>query len=141
MNRYKDRDAIGDRAILFGKKVEGAIRVMKPDGTEVNDLSAYRHLDDVTVLIVMDILSCGEDLMAPAKKLKEMGANWVYAYVAHIETAALDDETETLKAGFEKGLVAELFTADLFFEGSCDYITYVNPFFLPRYRAIEAGFN
>ena len=132
MNRYKDRDAIGDRPVLFWKEVDGAIHVMKPDGTEVNDLSAYQHLGYITVLIVADIVSRGEDLVAPAKKLKEMGASSVYAYATHIEVAALDDANGTLQAGFEKRLIEELFTADLVFEETGGYITYIHPAYVSR---------
>ncbi len=64
------------------------------------------ELQGKNVLIVDDICSKGGTFFHSSKKLKEIGANNVYLFIAHCEKSILDGEL------IKSGLVKKIFTTD-----------------------------
>ena len=126
MTKYELSDAIGRRPIIFAKKDDGSIgsiRIYKQGffpgqaASEVNDLSEFEHSGFITVLMVAEVVSRGEELVAAAKVLKELGASSVYAYVSHLDTVFLEGGEGTLIDCLENSdLIGELFTADIVYK-------------------------
>ena len=123
MTKYELSDAIGRRPIIFGKKDGDSMHIYKQGffpgqaASEVNDLSEFEHLGFITVLMVAEVVSRGEELVAAAKVLKELGASAVYAYVSHLDTVVLEGGEGTLIDCLENSdLIDELFTADIVYK-------------------------
>ena len=68
----------------------------------------YRHVID-------DIVSYGGSLYYSALKLKELGAEHIYAYATHTELSVTDEEKGTLKLLLDADVVEKLFTTDSLF--------------------------
>ena len=123
MAKYEDSDAIGRRPIIFWKKDGDSMRIYKQGHfpgeapSEVKDLSEFEHLGFVTVLMVAEVVSRGEELVAAAKVLKDLGATEVYVYVSHLDTVFIEGGEGTLIDCLENsGLIGELFTADIVYK-------------------------
>ena len=70
-----------------------------------------------TLLMIDDIVSFGGSFYYSALKLKEMGANNIYAYATHTENSVLDEGKGKLKQLLEDGIVEKLFTTNSLFTG------------------------
>lgn len=68
-----------------------------------------------TVLMIDDIVSYGGSLYYSALKLKELGAEHIYAYATHTELSVTDEEKGTLKLLLDADVVEKLFTTDSLF--------------------------
>lgn len=61
------------------------------------------------ILFVDDIIAYGGSLYYSAKKLKELGANNIYAYITHVENSILDGEV------INSGLIKKIYTTQSIF--------------------------
>lgn len=68
------------------------------------------------VLFVDDIISYGGSLYHSAKKLKELGANKIYAFITHVENSILKGDV------INSGLVERYYTTDSIFTKKHDLI-------------------
>lgn len=123
--RYKNLIPIANRKIFYGKKVRDW-ETGKILGLEVyNDRDEKVSEADVkgkTFLMIDDIVSYGGTLAYSADKLKELGAEKVYAYASHTENSVLDTEKGTLLKRIENGTVDKLFTTNSLYRGNHDKI-------------------
>ena len=118
--RYSKLAEVKMRKVLFGKKVRdwetGQIL-----GLEIyNDKGEKATEDDVkdkNILMIDDIIAYGGTLAYGADKLKELGANKIYAYASHTENSILDQEKGTLLKRIDHGIVEKLFTTNSIFNG------------------------
>ena len=124
MKRYRDLKVFGDRPMVYGKKerdwATGQIKGLKicdRDGVELTTLRNYDRNGFVIVLMIDDIIAYGGTLAYSADKLRELGANEVYAYATHTENSVLNEEKGTLLKRLNNGTVSELFTTDSIFKG------------------------
>ena len=123
--RYKNLNPVANRKIFYGKKVRDW-ETGKILGLEVyNDRDEKVSEADVkgkTFLMIDDIVSYGGTLAYSADKLKELGAEKVYAYASHTENSVLDSEKGTLLKRIENGTVDKLFTTNSLYRGNHDKI-------------------
>lgn len=83
-------------------------------------------LNGKTILMCDDIVAYGGSFKYSADKLKELGANKIYAYATHTENSVLDREKGTLIKSLEDSTVERLFTTDSLFTGEHEKITIVD---------------
>ena len=83
-------------------------------------------LNGKTILMCDDIVAYGGSFKYSADKLKELGADKIYAYATHTENSVLDKEKGTLIKSLEDGTVERLFTTDSLFTGKHEKITIVD---------------
>lgn len=119
-DKYCHTDDLGDRRIIYGKERGGEQRIFMrgalpwQEAIEVDNLSQFRHLGYVTVLIVKEATFCGEEIVAAARLLKTLGADSIYAYVSHLESVVLDGGEGSLAECLNNSdIIGELFTADI----------------------------
>ena len=129
--RYSKLIEIKMRKVLFGKKVRdwetGQIL-----GLEIyNDKGEKATNDDIkdkNILMIDDIIAYGGTLAYGADKLKELGANKIYAYASHTENSILDQEKGTLLKRIDHGTVERLFTTNSIYSGKHKNIELVYEF-------------
>lgn len=129
--RYKNLFDTNTRNIIFGKKVRDW-ETGKILGLEVyNDKGEKVTEDDVkgkTFLMIDDIISYGGTLAYGADKLKELGAEKIYAYASHTENSVLDQEKGTFLKRLENGTIEKLFTTNSIYKGEHKNIELVYEF-------------
>ena len=142
MKRYRDLKSFKRIKMVYGQKVRNwetgkieGLEIMDQDGhaltgqilvdVETTGLNGeeYPHatvakaLEGKTVLMVDDIISYGGTLYFSAKKLKELGAEHIFAYATHTENSVLDPEKGTFLKCLEDGTVDMLFTTSSIYDG------------------------
>jgi ribose-phosphate pyrophosphokinase len=95
-------------------KIEG-LEVMDKDGHKLDD---GNPLSGKSVLMIDDIISYGGTMYYSAKKLKELGAERIFAYATHVENSILDPEKGTFVKCLDDGTVDKLYTTDSIFTKS-----------------------
>lgn len=123
MKRYGSLNCIksSNIKILYGRKDRvwetGEIKGLKIYDTNDNriDNTGEKVLEGKTILMIDDIISYGGTLYHSAKKLKELGANKIYAYATHVENSVLDPEKGTFIKCLDDGTVTTLFTTNSLF--------------------------
>ena len=123
--RYKNLAVIKERKIFYGKKVRDwetgkilGLEVYNDQDEKVSEVDVKGN----TFLMIDDIISYGGTLAYSADKLKELGAEKVYAYASHTENSVLDTEKGTLLKRIENGTVDKLFTTNSLYRGNHDKI-------------------
>lgn len=74
------------RARMYSEKMRLPIAVMfkrRPDVEEVESMEVVGEIKNKNIIIVDDIISTAKTLVKAAEKLKNMGANKIYALVVH----------------------------------------------------------
>lgn len=142
MKRYRDLRPFKRIKMVYGQKVRNwetgkieGIEIMDQDGhaltsqilvdVETTGLNGEEHpnttvvkaLEGKTVLMIDDIISYGGTLYFSAKKLKELGAEHIFAYATHTENSVLDTEKGTFLKCLEDGTVKMLFTTSSIYHG------------------------
>ena len=143
MKRYRDMRCFKRINIVYGQKVRNwetgkieGLEVMDKDGHALTSdvlvdvettgldgkdvppyISVKKALEGKTVLMIDDIISYGGTLYFSAKKLKELGAEHVFAYATHTENSVLDPEKGTFLKCLEDGTVDMLYTSSSLFSG------------------------
>ena len=128
MKRYKDMKAFRRVDMIYGQKQRNwetgdilGLDVMDKNGgvinPVVNPIWQENPFKGKTILMVDDIISYGGTLYHSAMKLKELGAENIYAYATHTENSVLDDEKGTFKKCLDDGTVKILFTTSSIFHG------------------------
>ena len=129
--RYKNLIDVKGKKILYGKKVRDW-ETGKILGLDVyNDKDEKATENDVkgqTILMIDDIISYGGTLAYSADKLKELGANKIYAYVSHTENSVLDQEKGTFLKRLDYGTIDKLFTTNSIYNGEHKNIELVYEF-------------
>lgn len=87
------------------------------DGKYYITSSEVKPLAGKTVLMIDDIISYGGTMYFSAKKLKELGAEHVFAYATHTENSVLDRENGTFIKCLEDGTVDMLYTTNSIYTG------------------------
>ena len=72
--------------------------------------------------MVDDIVSYGGTLYYSTLKLKELGAEHIFAYASHTENSVLDEEKGKFKKCLDDGTVEKLFTTSSIYHGKHDSI-------------------
>ena len=147
MKRYKDFDAFNRIVMIYGQKQRDwntgeilGLDIMDRDGhklentigidCETSGIDVKQHtsvitsrpLERKTILMVDDIISYGGTLYHSAKKLKELGAEHIFAYASHTENSVLDEEKGVFKKCLDDGTVEKLFTVSSIYNGKHDKI-------------------
>lgn len=130
MKRYGDLKCFKNCNImvLYGKKIRiwktGEIKGLKIYDFNDNriDNTLEKVLEGKTVLMIDDIISYGGTMYYSAKKLKELGAEKIYAYATHVENSVLDKEKRTFIKTLEDNTVQQLFTANTIYSGMYEKI-------------------
>ena len=111
--RYSDNDIFDGFDILIGKKIRDwstgkilNLEVSPKNGTNLTP--DFFH--GKAVLMIDDIISYGGTLVYSAKKLKEIGAERIYAYATHTEKSFMDEDKGTFLKAWREGLIARLYT-------------------------------
>lgn len=86
----------------------------------INDYNI--DLNGQTILMIDDIVSYGGSMKYGADKLKELGADKIFAYATHTENSVLDRDKGTLIKSLENGIVEKLFTTDSLYSGEHEKI-------------------
>ena len=127
MKRYKDLPLLKNKPMFYGKKVRdwktGVITelcIYDQDGTKVEAIN-----NDFSILMIDDIISYGGTMAYSADKLKELGANKIFAYATHVENSILDEEKGTLLKRLKDGTVEKVFTTNSLFNKKSEYIEIV----------------
>ena len=79
------------------------------------ELAKAEDLTGKHILMIDDIISYGGTLAYSADKLKELGAEKIFAYVSHCELSVLDPENGTFLKRLDNGTVNKLFTTNSIF--------------------------
>ena len=125
---YKDMKAFRRVDMIYGQKQRNwetgdilGLDIMDKNGgvinPVVNPIWQENPFKGKTILMVDDIISYGGTLYHSAMKLKELGAENIYAYATHTENSVLDDEKGTFKKCLDDGTVKILFTTSSIFHG------------------------
>lgn len=129
--RYKDLECFGHRKMIYGKKNRDwntgkilGITVVDANGKEITE----EGLKDKVVLMVDDIISYGGTLAYSADRLKELGAQAIYAYASHTEDSVLDGEKGKLINRLDDGVVDELFTTNSIYRSENPHITVIQEY-------------
>lgn len=142
MKRYRDMRSFKRINMVYGQKVRNwetgkieGLEIMDQDGhaltcqilvdLETSGLNGKEHpnttvvkaLEGKTVLMIDDIISYGGTFYFSAKKLKELGAEHIFAYATHTENSVLDTEKGTFLKCLEDGTVEMLFTTSSIYHG------------------------
>lgn len=142
MKRYRDLRPFKRIKMVYGQKVRNwetgkieGLEIMDQDGhaltgqilvdlettglngEEYPNTTVVKALEGKTVLMVDDIISYGGTLYFSAKKLKELGAEHIFAYATHTENSVLDPEKGTFLKCLEDGTVDMLFTTGSIYDG------------------------
>jgi ribose-phosphate pyrophosphokinase len=135
MKRYKDLPCFNGRKIIYGEKDRdwetGEIRGLKiyTQNGERIDGNANKPLEGNTVLMIDDIISYGGTLAFSADKIKELGANAIYAYASHAENSMHDENKGTIMKRVENRTIDEIFTTNsIYSKGDSKYITIIGEF-------------
>ena len=133
MKRYKDFKAFKKVNMIYGQKKRDwstgeilGFEIMDKDGhvidPVVNPTWQDSPLKGKTILMVDDIISYGGTLYYSALKLKELGAEHIFAYASHTENSVLDEEKGKFKKCLDNGTVEKLFTTSSIYHGKHDSI-------------------
>lgn len=124
MKRYKDLPLLKNKPMFYGKKVRdwktGVITelcIYDKDGVKVEEIN-----NDLSILMIDDIISYGGTMAYSADKLKALGANKIFAYATHVENSILDEEKGTLLKRLKDGTVEKVFTTNSLFNKKSEYI-------------------
>lgn len=124
MKRYSGIRCFKRRSMIYGHKVRNwetgdieGLDIMDRDGQRVKNTHALPFAGK-TILMIDDIISYGGTLYHSAKKLKELGAEHIYAYVTHTENSILDPENGTFIKCLDDGTVDTLYTTDSIYNGN-----------------------
>lgn len=142
MKRYRDLRPFKRIKMVYGQKVRNwetgkieGLEIMDQDGhaltgqilvdlettglngEEYPNTTVVKALEGKTVLMIDDIISYGGTLYFSAKKLKELGAEHIFAYATHTENSVLDPEKGTFLKCLEDGTVDMLFTTSSIYDG------------------------
>ncbi len=116
MKRYRDMKPFRRIEMVYGQKVRNwetgkieGLEIMNKDGHKLDD---GNPLSGKSVLMIDDIISYGGTMYYSAKKLKELGAEHIFAYATHVENSILDPEKGTFIKCLEDGTVEKLYTTD-----------------------------
>lgn len=127
MKRYKDLPLLKNKTMFYGEKVRdwktGVITglcIYDKVGTKVVEIS-----NDLNILMIDDIISYGGTMAYSADKLKELGANKIFAYATHVENSILNEEKGTLLKRLKDGTVEKVFTTNSLFNEKSEYIEIV----------------
>ena len=120
--RYKKYFSHGiTHNMFYGKKVRDW------ETGQIKQLSVYNEFDELatnnevygkTILMIDDIISYGGTMAYSADKLKELGANKIYAYASHTENSILDKEKGTFLNRLNDNIISGLFTTNSIYNGS-----------------------
>lgn len=135
MKRYKDLPCFKGRKVIYGEKDRdwetGEIRGLKiytQNGERIDD-NGKKPLNGLTVLMIDDIISYGGTLAFSADKIKELGANAIYAYASHAENSMHDENKGTIMKRVENRTIDEIFTTNSIYNmGDSKYITVFDEF-------------
>lgn len=106
------------RKLFYGKKKRDW-KTGKILGLEIynefDEKVIEKEIKDKIFLMIDDIISYGGTMAYGADKLKELGAQSIYAYASHVENNILDKENGTLIKRIENGIVDKVFTTNSLF--------------------------
>lgn len=136
LKRYSEAcAAFEDIKKIYGSKKRdwntGKILGLTIHDADGNELHADA-LNNKTVLMIDDIISYGGTLAYSADKLKELGADKIYAFATHVENSFLDEEKGTLIKRCESGVVQKIYTTDSIYsgpQGKDSFVEVVGSFF------------
>lgn len=136
LKRYSEAcAAFEDIKKIYGTKKRdwntGKILGLTIHDADGNELHADA-LNNKTVLMIDDIISYGGTLAYSADKLKELGADKIYAFATHVENSFLDEEKGTLIKRCESGVVQKIYTTDSIYsgpQGKDSFVEVVGSFF------------
>lgn len=129
--RYANIFCISDCTKFYGKKVRDW------ETGQIKHLSVYNEFDELvtnnevygkTILMIDDIISYGGTMAYSADKLKELGADKIYAYASHTENSILDQEKGTFLKRLDCGTIDKLFTTNSIYNGSHPNIKVIHEF-------------
>ena len=113
--RYSGYNIFEGHEIIVGRKNRDW-NTGKIIGLEVCDRNGKElgkdYLHGKIVLMVDDIISYGGTMAYSAEKLRDLGANYVYAYATHTENSIADEDKGTFLNAWRKGIIDKLFTTD-----------------------------
>ena len=121
MKRYGGLRPFKRIDMVYGQKVRNW-DTGKIEGLDVLDKNGHK-LDDgkplagKTILMIDDIISYGGTLYYSAKKLKELGAEHIFAYATHTENSIFDPEKGIFINCLNDGTVDKLYTTDSIYRG------------------------
>jgi ribose-phosphate pyrophosphokinase len=132
MKRYKDMKAFKHMDMVYGQK-QREWKTGKILGVDIMDKNGERlvskgslPLEGKSILMVDDIISYGGTLYHCALRLKELGADKIYAYATHTENSVLDMENGTFRKCLDDGTVVKLYTSDSLYSGEHPSIKVLN---------------
>ena len=132
MKRYKDMKAFKRMDMVYGQK-QREWKTGKILGVDIMDKNGERlvskgslPLEGKSILMVDDIISYGGTLYHCALRLKELGADKIYAYASHTENSVLDMENGTFRKCLDDGTVVKLYTSDSLYSGEHPSIKVLN---------------
>ena len=141
MKRYRDMRPFKRIDMLYGQKVRNwetgkieGLEVLYKNGhpfdtsnkasvqttgktVVVDAIPVKKPLAGKTILMIDDIISYGGTMYYSAKKLKELGAEHIFAYATHTENSVLDPEKGTFLKCLEDGTVDLLYTTTSIYSG------------------------
>lgn len=129
--RYANLPSIKYFTKIYGSKVRdwdtGVIKGIEIYN-ERNEVAINNEIYGKTILMIDDIISYGGTMAYSADKLKDMGANKIYAYASHTENSVLNTEKGTFLKRMDDGIIDGLFTTNSIYNGSHPKIKVIHEF-------------
>ncbi len=117
--RYREMDCLKSYKKVYGQKVRnwetGAIESLRVVDENATAIDGEDALKGKIIVMIDDIISYGGTLYYSALRLKELGADKIYAYATHTENSILDEEKGSFIKVLNDNTVEGLYTTDSIF--------------------------